>query len=439
MAPNGFRKFVSRDFGYEDKCFFIGASQEQQDFPYVLPGPVDTWGGTWSTAGWRTNQVNLLFAFKKLPTGGNYKLVIRLANYAETFLPLLKVSISGQDERIQLSAAGYDVRKQRRPTMAESPVDTAAISGQVAAATPKVIEVPIDEKVPRPGGNSIVITVTEGSWILFDQVSSLSTVRVAVQPPRQLFVRSVLPAPYELATPGQRQQPLLVNVEQVKGAPTLSVQVDGKTIFNEIVERGAYDFGALIPAVTAPTRSKYQILENGKIIQEGLVDRAPQKTQTLADYVDTRLGTAHSRWMIAPGPWMPFSMVKMSPDNQNSGWQAGYQPTYESVGTFSHIHEWTMAGLGVFATNGKLQTTIGDELRPASGYRSRIDKRTEEAPIGYYKVQLADYGIRAEVTATTRCGMERFTFPKNRDSARVLLDFHIPSEYDYPLKKLKVN
>lgn len=438
LAPDGFRKFVSRDFGYEDKCFFIGASQERQDFPYVLPGPVDTWGGTWSTAGWRTNQVNLLFAFKKLPTHGNYKLIIRLANYAKTFLPLLKVSINGQYERVQLSAAGYDVRKQRQPTMTESPVDTAAISGQAAAATPKVIEIPIGKGVLRPGGNSVVITVTEGSWILFDQVSLLSTARVAVQPPRQLFVRSVLPAPYELAAPDQRQQPLLVNVEQVKGAPIISVQVDGKTIFSETVEKGAYDFEALMPAVTAPTQSKYRILENGKVIQEGLVNRGPQKAQTLADYVDTRLGTAHSRWMIAPGPWMPFSMVKMSPDNQNGGWQAGYQPTYESVGTFSHIHEWTMAGLGVFATNGKLQTTIGDELRPASGYRSRIDKQTEEAPIGYYKVQLANYGIRAEVTATTRCGIERFTFPADRDSARVLLDFHIPSEYNYQLKEVKV-
>ncbi|WP_258049113.1 GH92 family glycosyl hydrolase [Hymenobacter sp. NBH84] len=193
-----------------------------------------------------------------------------------------------------------------------------------------------------------------------------------------------------------------------------------------------------MPTVTVPTQSKYRILENGKVVQEGVVQRAPQQEQTLADYVDTRMGTAHSRWMIAPGPWMPFSMVKMSPDNQNSGWQAGYQPTYESVGTFSHIHEWTMAGLGMFATNGKLQTNIGDELRPTSGYRSRIDKKTEKAPIGYYAVQLADYGIKAEVTATTRCGFERFTFPADRDSARVLLDFHIPSEYDYQLKEVQV-
>ncbi|OUJ74116.1 GH92 family glycosyl hydrolase [Hymenobacter crusticola] len=438
LAPNGFRKFVGQDFGYEDKCFFIGTSKEQRDFPYVLPGPVDTWGGTWSTAGWRTNQVNLLFALPKLPAAGTYKLVIRLADYAKTFLPLLSVSINDQNTKVQLSAAGHDIRQQRRPTMTESPVDTAAISGNLAAATPQVIEIPLDNGVLKQGGNSVVITVTEGSWILFDQVSLVGPAGVAVQAPQQLFVRNAAPAPYELTAQGQRQQPLLVAVQHVAGTPTLSVQLDHKTVFSEKVETGAYEFEAPMSAVTTPKQSHYAILENGKIIQEGVVNRARQRVQTLADYVDTRMGTAHSRWMIAPGPWMPFSMVKMSPDNQNGGWQAGYQPTYESVGTFSHIHEWTMAGLGVFATNGKLQTTMGDELRPESGYRSRIDKKTEEAPIGYYKVQLADYGIKAEVTATTRCGFERFTFPRDRDSARVLLDFHIPSEYDYQLKEVKV-
>jgi predicted alpha-1,2-mannosidase len=214
--------------------------------------------------------------------------------------------------------------------------------------------------------------------------------------------------------------------------------LDDQIIFKQAVEKGNYVFEALMPAVNQPKQSRYKILENGKVIEEGVVNRSKQKMQTLADYVDTRMGTAHSRWMIAPGPWMPFSMVKMSPDNQNAGWQAGYEPAYESIGTFSHIHEWTMAGLGIFATNGKLKTKIGDELKPGSGYRSRIDKKTEEAPIGYYKADLTDYNIKAEVTATTRCGFERFTFPSDRDSARVLIDFHIPAEYNYHVKEINL-
>ena len=181
----------------------------------------------------------------------------------------------------------------------------------------------------------------------------------------------------------------------------------------------------------------YQVLVNNELIEEGIVLRSPQALQTLADYVDTKIGTAHSRWMIAPGPWMPFSMVKLSPDNQNMGWQAGYQPTFETLGCFSHIHEWTMGGLGMMPTNGKLFTTVGDQFCPDEGYRSRIDKRTEEAPLGYYKVFLTDTKILAEVTATERASFQKYTFPKDKDG-RVMIDLHIQAEYDYNLREVEM-
>lgn len=70
-------------------------------------------------------------------------------------------------------------------------------------------------------------------------------------------------------------------------------------------------------------------------------------------------------------PMDAFQHGKLSPDNQNMGWQAGYQPTFETLGCFSHIHEWTMGGLGWMPTNGKLFTTVGDQFCPDEGYRSQ--------------------------------------------------------------------
>ena len=168
-----------------------------------------------------------------------------------------------------------------------------------------------------------------------------------------------------------------------------------------------------------------------------LADHKPKKGATPADYVDTSIGTGHSRWMIAPGPWMPFSMVKLSPDNQNSGWQAGYQPSIESIGCMSHIHEWTMAGLGMMPTNGPLQTEVGDEKDPDSGYRSRIDKNSEQTPLGYYSVRLTDTDIQLEATATTRCALQRYTFPKDRDG-RVMVDLSIQAEYGYKIEDAEI-
>lgn len=435
LAPDKFRDFVKHDFGYEDKFFLIGYSKAENNFPYVLPGPADTWGGTWPTSGWRTNEINILFGIENVPANGTYSLLIKLADYAKKFLPLIKVVINDQEQTMQLTAPGYDVRKQPAPKLNEPYVDTASITGRLAAATAKTIEIPINPNVIKKGGNKITITVLQGSWILFDQVQ-LNGPPCKLVVPEKVFVCHVEPADYSLEKDGKEIQPLLVTVEHLTGRSKLRVEVDGGNVFEQMVEEGKYVFEVPMAAVAAPTQSRYTIFAGNKVVAEGVVNRSLQKRQTPAGYIDTRMGTAHSRWMIAPGPWMPFSMVKLSPDNQNAGWQAGYEPAYESIGTFSYIHEWTLGGLGIFPVNGKLKINMGDELDRVPGYRSKIDKKTEEAPIGYYKVMLTDYNIKAELTSTTRCGFQRFTFPDSSDSSRILIDLHIPTEYDYQLKKV---
>ena len=69
LAPDGFRDFLARDFGYEDKFYLVGHSDPATDFPYVLPGPADTWGGTWPTSRYRTNEVNIIIKLDGQPEG----------------------------------------------------------------------------------------------------------------------------------------------------------------------------------------------------------------------------------------------------------------------------------------------------------------------------------------------------------------------------------
>ncbi|MFY0624651.1 MAG: GH92 family glycosyl hydrolase [Reichenbachiella sp.] len=154
--------------------------------------------------------------------------------------------------------------------------------------------------------------------------------------------------------------------------------------------------------------------------------------QTPADYVDPIIGSHDSRWIMFPGPTMPFGMVKLSPDNQERGWKAGYEYEIENIAGFSHIHSWTMAGLLTIPTIGPLKIIPGTEKDPDRGYRSRFRHETEVAEPGYYAVTLDDYGIRAELTTTTRSGFHRYTFPKN-DSSRIQIDLLTPSEYGYEI------
>ncbi len=109
---------------------------------------------------------------------------------------------------------------------------------------------------------------------------------------------------------------------------------------------------------------------------------AVEKKQPV-DWVDPILGTASSRWMLYPGPSMPFSMVKLSPDNQKQSWKAGYEYTIENIAGFSHIHSWTMAGLLIMTITGKRQIVSWSERDREKGYRSRFSQDAEVASPGY--------------------------------------------------------
>ena len=420
LAPNKYQQFIDEDFGWEDKYYLVGKSDCKTDWPYVMPGPDDTWGGTGGTSGWRTSTLNILFALDKLPRNGEWKLIVDLQDTNPDTPTTFKIKINGKPWKYKL------------------PIGSGASleDGVSGKGKEHIIEIPIPKNRIKKNGNQISMTSIQGSWLLFDQIRLEGPANARLKENNTVFIREVKAANYEITQKDAKAQALLVGVEHLSGTPELKVLLDKKEIFAATIEKGRYIFEAPMPAVSSATKSNYQLLVDGKEIQSGKVERSPQNLITPADYADTKMGTAHSRWMIAPGPWMPFSMVKLSPDNQNRGWQAGYDPIFESVGGFSHIHEWTMGGFSFMPTNGKLITNVGDQQNPDDGYRSRINKETEEAPIGYYKAELSDYNITAELTATTRGGFQRYTFPKDKDGARVLIDLQNPAEYSYKLEEV---
>ncbi|MEO6283123.1 MAG: GH92 family glycosyl hydrolase [Dyadobacter sp.] len=422
LAPDQFKRFLEKDFGYEDNFFLIGHANSKKNWPYVLPGPVNGWGGTGNTSGIRSHFLTVLFDIKDKPASGKWELLVDILETDSLSAPFFKVLVNGKSWEFQL-AKGSSFKDPGRFT-----------------ANPKeqLVKIDIPADLIKTGINEIVMTTLQGGWLAFDQVKLDGPAQATLAAPGKVLLRNVKAAEYEVNVDGSLVQPLLVDVTQLKGQPILEVKLDGNLILTEKIEQGRYTLEAPMPAVSQPVSGTFEIFADKRLISSGKVDRAKKKLQTPAGYVNTMLGAGHSRWMIAPGPWMPFGMVKLSPDNQNGGWQAGYDPTFESIGTFSHIHEWTMTGLGIFPTAGALQIKMGDQNNPDGGYRSRIDKSTEEAPLGYYKVNLTDHNITAELTAATRSSFQKYTY-QNSDVGRVMVDLQIPTEYGYKLKNIKVD
>lgn len=153
-----------------------------------------------------------------------------------------------------------------------------------------------------------------------------------------------------------------------------------------------------------------------------------------ADYVDMFIGTSNSRWMLGPYAQEPFGMVQLGPDNQGNVWMGGYEYAIGSVSGFSHLHAWTMGGLMIMPTTADFVFTNNSVDSPYkganAGYHSRIVKQSEKASPGYYSVYLYDHEVQAELSATTRCGIHRYTFPERTES-RILIDLLFPTEWDY--------
>lgn len=129
-----------------------------------------------------------------------------------------------------------------------------------------------------------------------------------------------------------------------------------------------------------------------------------------------------------PGAQLPFGMVQVSPDTEKKLWGAasGYEYSDSTMYGFSmlHLHGTGIPDMGdvlVVPQTGKLRLNPGKKGTPDSGYQSRFSHDEESAEVNNYSVTLKDYNVKAELTATERAGMMRFTFPET-DSARILID-----------------
>ncbi len=166
------------------------------------------------------------------------------------------------------------------------------------------------------------------------------------------------------------------------------------------------------------------------------------------DYVNPIIGT-NGMGHTFPGACAPFGIVQLSPDteniphNINGRYQgrtyeycAGYQHADSTIVGFSHTH---LSGTGhsdlgdimLMPTTGELHLTPGTAENHHEGYRSAYSHDTEVSRPGYYSVNLDDYGIKAELTATPRVGVHRYTYKPGTESTNLILDMdHAIYNYD---------
>ncbi|MGC2162318.1 MAG: GH92 family glycosyl hydrolase [Silvibacterium sp.] len=135
--------------------------------------------------------------------------------------------------------------------------------------------------------------------------------------------------------------------------------------------------------------------------------------------VNPLIGTGHGPGdseNLFPGAAMPFGMVQLSPDTESNGY--GYHYYQDTIQGFSMTH---MSGVGC-ANEGDIffTPTTGPVLTQISDFESPYSHSQETAAPGYYQVQLLRWDVNAELTATDRTGMAKFSFPAGK-TANILI------------------
>jgi predicted alpha-1,2-mannosidase len=144
--------------------------------------------------------------------------------------------------------------------------------------------------------------------------------------------------------------------------------------------------------------------------------------ESLVPYVDPFVGTG-GLGRTFPGAAVPGGLVQLSPDTNKRGWEcgAGYHYADTEITGFSHTH-LSGADTGDLCDILVMPTQAGADM-PVSAV-SPFSHEKEKASAGYYSVDLLAYDIRAELTATRRVGLHRYSFlrPAARRQPAMLFD-----------------
>lgn len=149
-------------------------------------------------------------------------------------------------------------------------------------------------------------------------------------------------------------------------------------------------------------------------------------SEKLTDYVNPKIGTGDHGHVFV-GANVPFGMVQVGPTSipQDWDWCSGYHASDSTVIGFSHTH---LSGTGIgdlfdvtlMPVTGEVNYARGNTREQQSGMWSLADRSREVAKAGYYSVPLLRYNILAEMTATSRVGYHRYTFPASEQAAIVI-------------------
>ena len=125
-----------------------------------------------------------------------------------------------------------------------------------------------------------------------------------------------------------------------------------------------------------------------------------------------------------PGATMPQGMVQLSPETEQMvTWDpcSGYDYNKDIIYGFTHTH---LSGTGctdlIDVSLMPLCSAVTPEQLKAADFGQHYCHNKESARPGYYQVLLQESDVNVELSATTRTGIHRYTFPEGQPQTVIL-------------------
>jgi hypothetical protein len=186
--------------------FEVGRSDPSPDWPFIQPGPVDAWAGN------REHPFTVRFHLDAEPRGV-FTLRLGIVDAQSAVPPMLSISIGKRSGRFQLRPGGGD-GSLSDPNTAE----------------PQQLEVSLPASLFQDGGNEVVLTAVQGSWLLYDAIEMFNDPGVDTANP---VIESVIVDPTPLLVRENGKVQRVLNVRTTLSAPAadlvMRVEAGGET------------------------------------------------------------------------------------------------------------------------------------------------------------------------------------------------------------------
>ncbi|MBN2138804.1 MAG: hypothetical protein JW720_13430 [Sedimentisphaerales bacterium] len=235
--------------------FVVGQSEAKQDWPYIQPGPADTWAGS------KQHSFRIFFGLESIPSEGDCQLIMDFVDTHSTQPPKLVVKVNNATFECQLPKGAGDDSAFGQPEKGREHIET----------------VSFPTKTLKVGTNEISITSAAGSWILYDYVvlktppgarkgpleGTTSLLGVDTQP---VLVRG---------TDGKLYQPVEVSLLHTGEAVEATVLINGVETVRQSVKGGYRTVDGLAPAVDEKQSVNVDVRIDGKSMSKKNVTLSP--------------------------------------------------------------------------------------------------------------------------------------------------------------------